>query len=296
MSLSLLSLFVCVCMCVRLLVCLQTLTRELCSYAYSLPPAPIHPHTFMYAHNWMKLSTFGILIPSKDWGHLLAIDTAGDAIWGHHTPPCAISIQTGQQSSPSVHTNDRGQGKQRDNILQCPAPAPGISGGGRSYVSRDCSTYCYTTEAVTAQTHWDGSSCWYVWDVFFFKEVIVSLDLCAPNHTPVWWKGRRKAGGCSCRLMVHAEREHRPTVAVPWFICHLVLMKLQTAVTHTCCHGIFLYQGLCWFVDSCVLFSCECMHAHKCGFVCVLLLILSDDNFSDIYCIPAYIWLPTGQL
>lgn len=35
----------------------------------------------------MKLSAFCALIPSKDGGHLLAIDTAGDAIWGHHTQP-----------------------------------------------------------------------------------------------------------------------------------------------------------------------------------------------------------------
>lgn len=118
--------------CVSAPVCLHTLMRELCSYAYSLPPAPIHPHTFMYAHNWMKLSTFGVLIPSEDWGHLLAIDTAGDAIWGHYTPPCAISIQTGQQSSPRVHTNDRGQGKQWDSMLQCPAPAPVVEGGHMS--------------------------------------------------------------------------------------------------------------------------------------------------------------------
>lgn len=40
-----------VCVCVSALVCLHTLMRELCSYAYSLPPVPIHPHTFMYAHN-----------------------------------------------------------------------------------------------------------------------------------------------------------------------------------------------------------------------------------------------------
>ena len=79
-------------------------------------------------------------------------------------------------------------------------------------------------------------------------------------------EGERKRGGCSRRLMVHTEREHGPTAAAPWFICHLVLMKLQTAVTHTCCHSIFLHQGLCWFVDSCDFFSFECMHACMCSF------------------------------
>lgn len=80
-SLSLLSLFSCA------LVCLRTLIHVLYFCAHSLPTVPIDPHTFMYARNWMKLSTFCAFIPSKDWGHLLAIDTAGDAIWGHHTPP-----------------------------------------------------------------------------------------------------------------------------------------------------------------------------------------------------------------
>lgn len=87
-------------------------------------------------------------------------------------------------------------------------------------------------------------------------------------------EGERERAGCSPRLMVHTEREHRPTVAVLWFICHLVLMTLQTAGTHTCCHGIFLYQGLCWFVDPCVLFSCERMHECNCVCMCVILLVL----------------------
>lgn len=94
-------------------------------------------------------------------------------------------------------------------------------------------------------------------------------------------KGEKGRGSrvCSCRLMVHTEREHRATVAAPWFICHLVLIKLQTAVTHAHCHGIFLYQGLCWFVDS----SVSHLRAHACLLVFVCFL-------SGTFILTAYIW------
>lgn len=118
-------------------------------------------------------------------------------------------------------------------------------------------TCCSTTGAVTAQTHWDCGSC--AFGVFFLRSNCFFGSVCPKPH-PCLMKGEKERGrgGCSHRLIVHTEREHRPTVAAPWFICHLVLMKLQTAVTHTCCHGIFLHQSL---VGLSIFASCSAASA-----------------------------------
>lgn len=67
--------------------------------------------------------------------------------------------------------------------------------GGHQY-SVDCCTYTlflFHYWSCDYRHIGDGGNCWDVWDVFF-TDVIVSVDLCAPNHTPVWWKRRRREG------------------------------------------------------------------------------------------------------
>lgn len=69
------------------------------------PPACIftHQHKCLSAHKWIKPSTFCALRLSKDWGHLLAMDTAGGAIWGRRTPPVpSPSIQGSSHHLVSV--------------------------------------------------------------------------------------------------------------------------------------------------------------------------------------------------
>lgn len=216
----------------------------------------------------MKPSTFCTLIPSKDWGHLLAPDTAGDAIWGHHTQPCAISLRTvsGICSSCRLLSIAMTGNKKNSEITHCNVQFQflvGVVEGGHQYSGDSC------TRALFLFHYWscdcrrieDGGNCWDVWDVFF-TEVIVSVDLCALNHTPVWWKGRRRVGEGGVFSQINGTHWEG---AQTYSSSALIYLPLSTddasnwRHTHMLSQHFFLYQGLCWFVDRCIFFSCECM-------------------------------------
>lgn len=176
--------------CDGMLISVSWLTCELWVYAYSSPACiPIHPHTFMHGHNGMKLSTFGTLIPRRDRGHLLAIDTAGDAIWEHHTLPVPSPSKRG--SSRRLVSIPMTGDKESSEITRWRVQLRSWwRVAGRSPVIRRLFTYS------VLMFHYRSCVCpntlrWYVWGVFKRR----FRWICLPrNHTPVWWTGRKREG------------------------------------------------------------------------------------------------------
>lgn len=218
----------------RLCVCVSSHALSM-FHSICAPPACIfthQQHKRLSAPKRIKPSTFCALRLSKDWGHLLAMDTAGGAIWGRHTPPVPPpSIQGSSHHLVSV-------------------PVTEDTGSCGTSLSETIFTQHWAT---TVQTHPRNGRVVYIFRMFT-TTLHLYLHVTATPLSGV--AGMHRWGGAACQINgSHTEREHRPTVAAPWFICHLALMKLQTAGTHTHTHhSIFLHQSPCWFVCTRILF------------------------------------------
>lgn len=131
-------------------------------------------------------------------------------------------------------------------------------------------------------------------EMIFQRNNYFFISVCPQPH-PCLMKGekeRGRRGGCSRRLMVHTEREHRPNSSSA-----LIYLPLSTDEASNCSHTHMLSQhfSLSWSLLLCRFFA-SCLAASACTHVSVILCVFfhvfihtSDDNFFFIHCIPAHV-------